>query len=334
MIDTFAFHEAAAIGDIAREAIITGGTGGDLQAALGDSATQTLRVFSGSYFELPIRGGDPGTEWSLQGWFHQPNVWDNTGGLSMRGSTGGRGVEIGWGQQQELLIWRNTTQLFRSVPFFLSSPRYLRLHVVEHASTGTVRLFADGGLLWETLAANTSRSAAFTADRLRFQAPADRSASYNQIILKSGPPLSRFARSIMAPFSSDEGPNEWTRNTGSTDYEALETLPHDGDTAYLRSTAEGTRTRHKAAVTVPSGRRIVAARERFTVRLEDPGNDRLQVTREIGMASDDHELTGFSDDGYVSRAGEFVEENPDAEEPWTEATLSDWEIEAEHLAGA
>ncbi|TVP61055.1 MAG: hypothetical protein EA351_00065 [Gemmatimonadales bacterium] len=133
--------------------------------------------------------------------------------------------------------------------------------------------------------------------------------------------------------SSDETPNDFTRTDGTQDhYEHLDQAPHDGDDDYLRSDAFGTETAHKAAVSL-AGRQVVAVQPVAMARLEEQGDDELEV--EIGSGSESSgrvSMGPVNTVGYTLLRGPILSEDPDTSEPWTQAALSDATITLEHVA--
>lgn len=335
---------AASAADINSEAIavtIGGASGIDTT----DASPQNVggrRMIVGTQAERSVRlpCPDPGSHYFLHLYLQR------TGGvLTGTGSGGGIGVSDAASQlgvnisrvtnANNWIVRNNTTTLFAVTGVLTSDLNHLILEVVEHGSEGIVRIWVNGVLHTEQTGLNTSRG--WTADRLTLASPGQSggvaTTQFAHVILSDtflGPQAVVHYRGM----ATDEALNQWTRNTGSTDAEAIGEAPNDGDTSYLRSEDDGEATRHRIGSVDPSVGAIVARRRIVMVRTEGPGGDRIQVTSQSGTGDPDTEILESFAPSYTLRGTSYVSEDPDTEGSWTPAALMAEEHEIVHLEPA
>lgn len=275
------------------------------------------------------------TEWTLHFWCYQNSGSSGAGTTALRLTDVGASTgffRLTTGPNEFSVVLKGST-IGTFPDGSLTVPGHYMIHVLEHASAGFLRAYLDGELVFGAEDLNSART--LTIDRMGLAGLAsNRAAQLAHVIFAGGPPLGRNAVVTYHPPTSDVAPNEFTRSDGGlAHYEHLDDQPHDGDSTYLLSpdTGVGNRTRHRHTVSLP-GRRIIGARASAVARLEDVSGDRIGVKYESGAAAAvDHVLEQFGAD-YTFRGGLWLSEDPDTSQEWTEAGLSDLEVELQHLA--
>jgi hypothetical protein len=208
-----------------------------------------------------------------------------------------------------------------------ANQHYWRIDVVEHASEGIIRIYRGSDLLETVTNINTSRS--YTVSRVHLGTlGGDGGEQIFTHVVVASENLGAGAVVEYFPVTSDEGPNEMTKSNGALDhYEHLDEVPNDSDTTYLRSEEPEERTSHKAAVSGLSGRSIHGAQLLAVSRLEEESDDRLALR----LAGEEVVVGDIDDEQYIGRGGGWYSELPGSV-PLSEASLSDAELQIEHLA--
>lgn len=337
VIQAYGFHLLGSVTDLVSKAVQTSGSTGNfaIVSDLAGEGAQGIEIEGPSWLALPIPS-DPGTSWTMHFWF-TTDTWAVADGtsvaLALTDSSGNRGIYLEVDNSStNILVKRGATTLYdhdRSGGDVFS----YQLKVVEHATEGEIEFWEDGVLVYSDSDIDTSRTSAFTADRIRFAAANDgRPTRWSHVILTDGENLGESALVKFFPVAADVAPNEWAKsNAGLGHYEHLDEEPNNGDTDYLGSDTAAEKTRHTCAVSF-TDRRIVSARPALVARLESAGSDRIKITTESGAAAAVEDIIEDFDTSYKLVEGGWQDTDPDTSAEWTEAGLSALEVEVEHLA--
>ena len=322
--------------DVQRTAVSHSGDISVTAADLADAGGRTLEVVGAlDRVEFPLQAHDPWpTSWCLHAWmqYEGGTAAQDGGWIGPIDSGGARGIALRGTRNSPagIRLYHKGSILFG--PYAIPNPAHVVLAVTEHPSEGSVHLWVDGSLVYSDESRDTSRDNPPT--RMSLGAAGNSfPMRYSHVILTDGENLGGDALVSWMPPSADVAPNEWDKSEATDDhFEHLSDHPHDADVSYLRSPADGNRTRHKFSTSLPTGRRIVGAGIVAVSRLEASSDDRLQVTHHSSAGSPVALVRGVLGTEYAAQSFTALSEDPATSEEWTESALSDMEVEVEHLA--
>jgi hypothetical protein len=328
--DGFAWAGTAAQVNASAELVVgTGVTAVASESDPGDAGGRVITIPAGNNYIRNSLDADPGTSYSV----HFFNKLSSTSGPStgivfqITDNSGERTINIIRAgtifELNNFAVRNGTTILFR-FPYVGTNWAHIVLEIEESATTGSVRGYLDGELIGQV--GNINNSRAWTATRVQLGANGNSGNCLFSHVIIASQNLGKRARVRYFPVTSDTGPNDMTRNTGSTDYEALDDAPTDGDTTYLLSANAGENTTHKATVSGLTGLNILGARTTSVSRLEIASADRLALR----LDGDEMIQGNISETQYTRRSGNWISEDSDYD-PWEPASLSDAVIQIEHL---
>lgn len=128
--------------------------------------------------------------------------------------------------------------------------------------------------------------------------------------------------------NQDTAQTDWTRNTGSNDFEAIDDTVQDGDTTYLASTMVGERSEFELEDSPPLAETVKFLASYTLARKTDAGDARLQVgigSADIGSPAMPSEVLGSAHTiteayGYYM---DVFEEDPATGAPFTPSSVDD-----------
>ena len=134
--------------------------------------------------------------------------------------------------------------------------------------------------------------------------------------------------------SADTATTDWTRNTGSNDFEAIDDVTPDGDTTYVEATAAGQVSIYEVTDVPANTSDIIAVVTQPMVRKTDAGSGSLQTSLISTLVSPDQESNG--DDHALTEAYTYYPDNHDVDPAtgvrWTVAAFNALRLQIDRTA--